>query len=1028
MNFSIINRFLRFFEERFRWVLVLGIVLTASSASAQQVVQGKVTASDDGSGLPGVTIQVKGTQSGAISDVDGNYTVSVTSQDVLVFSYVGYLTQEIAVGTRSTIDVSLEVDAIMMDEVVVVGYGVQRERDLTSAITTVTAEEIAKTPTGQAMQALQGRVPGVQIVSNGAPGASPTVRVRGIGSFPVSDDSQPLYVVDGMFFDDIDFLNTSDIATISVLKDASAASIYGVRSANGVVLIETKSGSYNQEAQITYDGYYGVQVPQNVLRMSNAEQFTNYINDYTAQSGDMADATFIENAFQRYGRSRINPNIPAVNTDWYDEVMRSAAPIQNHSIGISGGTGEARYSVGASYFEQEGLLEQTRNSYERVNFRTKVDFDANEWLTIGGNVNLSNATQYNADAGTWFRTYFAVPILPVYDELNVDAAPFPVANAQELGYRGTQNPYFNLLYNDNRSNIGKILGNFYADMQLIPNKLSFRTAYNYNFQSIVARNVDKEFNTGQVQNLNSVFRRSTTVFNKIWDNVLTYQTNFDRHSFTVLAGYSYRSEITEGSFAQGVDIDTFDPDNEATWFIPSGPLVNGDNSGDFGTRLFGSSYFGRIAYNYDDRYLLYGTFRRDGTNKYQEKWGNFTTIGAGWVASEESFFNVDAIDFLKVRGSWGQLGNDGVGASVGQVTVNSTSTAIDDQLVAGLVVDPDFDFVNKWESTEETNIGLTARMLNNRLSIEADYYVRDTKDAVTQLLLPSNRNVVRRNIAEIRNSGLEMALNWTGEISNNFTYSIGGNFATLNNEVLGLGGQTFLDAGSAEFRQRSAPGASINEFFGYEVAGVFQSVEQITASGYNADFVADNGIEPGDFMYTDQNKDGVIDADDRVFLGSFLPSLTYGFDFGINYKSLTLTANFQGQSGHSILNRKRGEVIFTTDTNIDAELADNLWNGEGSGNRYPSAAGLRKPYNQAMSDYFVEDGSYFRIQNVRVAYQLVGKEVLGIEVPNSTVTFTAERPLTIFDYNGFNPEVANGIDRQTFPIPAVYTLGLNVKL
>jgi hypothetical protein len=356
------------------------------------------------------------------------------------------------------------------------------------------------------------------------------------------------------------------------------------------------------------------------------------------------------------------------------------------------------------------------------------------------------------------------------------------------------------------------------------------------------------------------------------------------------------------------------------------------------------------------------------------------------------------------------------------------TTAINDKLVAGNTVDNIYDYLDQWETTAETNIGLTSRLFSNRLSVEADYYIRNTENAAVTIILPLVRENVRRNRGEIRNSGFELGLDWSDNITNDLSYRLGGNMATLQNEVKSLGGPQYLNAGQTEFRQRSIIGEPVEAFFGYEVTGVFQNEEQITNSGLTGQFIQDNNLVPGDFIYKDQNADGVIDDLDRVVLGSYLPDLTYGFNIGITYKNLDLTANFQGQSGHSILNRKRGEIIFTDDTNIDADLANNLWRGEGTSNKYPSAAGLRKSYNQAMSSYFVEDGSFFRIQNVRLSYNLKNNKLFGIDMPDTRITLTAERPLTIFDYNGFNPEVANGIDRQTYPIPAVYTIGINLKL
>ena len=1007
-------------------ILFLSVfILTAVLGFSQSVgVSGTLTDAETGEALIGATVVEKGTTNGTITDIDGNYQLNVSGPDAtLIFSFVGYASQEQAVNNRTSINVALSIDIEALEEVVVVGYGTQRQKDLTSAITTVKAEEITKTPTSTAMQSLQGKVPGVQIVSSGAPGSGPTVRVRGVGT--LEGDSKPLYVLDGMFVDNIDFLNPADIESISVLKDASAAAIYGVKAANGVVLIETKKGSYNQEATVTYDGYWGLQVPQNVLEMANTQQFV----DYALATGANADASFVNNAFQRYGRSRTNTDYPAIDTDWYDEVLKSYAPIQSHTLTASGGSDNSRYSVSAGYFNQEGLVEEVKNSYERYNFRTKIDLNVKEWLNLGGNVNITQSEQHVAPGGVWFNTYFAVPLIPVYDETNTNATPYKLANAQNLGYRGRQNPYFNMLYNDDQNKAARILGNFFADIELIPNTLSFKTSYNYTYNSLNVRNIDFEYNDGVSFNQSGLYKANETSFDQIWDNILTYNQTFGSHSVSAMAGYSYRSESFSKIFLQGDSL-YVNPsfDNEELWYYTNpGEEITRTSSGDQGSTFYGTSYFGRLSYNYQDKYLVYGTLRRDGTNKFQQKWGTFPTVGAGWVVSEESFFDVNFVDFLKLRGSWGKLGNAGVAAAVGQPTYQANTLAVDDNLETGVVAIKQYSYLDRWETTVETNVGVTSTLFKGRLSLDADYYIRDTEDAVLTVILPLVRASVKRNAASFRNKGFEFAANWNNSISNVINYNVGINFATLKNEVTSLAGQQYLDGGSAEFRQRSIIGSPLEAFYGYEVEGVFQTTEEIAASGLLDEFVTDSNIQPGDFKYKDQNGDGVIDDLDRVVLGSYLPKFTYGFNLGMNYKKFEFSANFQGQAGHKILNRKRGEIIFTTDANLDAELVENLWDGAGSSNKYPSAAGLRKGYNQAMSDYFVEDGSYFRIQNIRVSYNFGGGTLFGKNMPDAKFTITAERPVTVFNYNGFNPEVANGIDRQTYPIPAVYTAGLNLK-
>ena len=994
------------------------LIFSVTVVFAQQIaVTGTVTEAATGEPIPGVSVIIQGTTSGTITDFDGNYTIQASGSDVLVFSFVGLTSQEVPINNRATINIQLEQSTELVDEVVVVGYGQLKVKDLTSSISTVNSEEIAKSPSGQAMQTLQGKVAGMQVVSNGAPGDSPTIRVRGIGSYPGSNNEAPLYVVDGMFFDNIDFLNTADIASISVLKDASAAAIYGVRAANGVVLIETKSGRNNQKAQVVYDGYYGVQVAQNVLKMANAEQFTTM----AMESGSAPDIGNIATAMQRYGRSRINPNVPDVNTDWYDEIIR-VAPIQNHSIDVSGGGEDASYSIGSSYFGQEGILDM-KNEYERFNLRSKIDYKATDWLTIGGNMIFSNALKYGQSADAWSLAYWAVPILPIYDESNTDAWPVNYASAQHLGYRGGQNPMPSLDFNNNRLKIRKMLANFYAQFHLIPKKLDFKTTYNHSFTALNERNVQLPyyFSDGFQRENAGITRKTETFSNQIWDNVLTYNDQFDHHSLTVMGGASFRDEAWEMLTARGLD---FPYENEESWYIDQsdrgGLPVDAVNDG--GSRQYGMSYFGRVSYNYDDRYLVYGTMRADGSSKYQEKWGYFPTIGAGWVVSEEDFMNIPAIDFLKVRASWGELGNDKIRASDGARTTQVVTVAINDELVSGTTTSSTFSYL-EWEVTEETNVGITSRLFDSRLSVELDYYVRDTKNAAINVSIPSVGGNVLRNVGVIRNQGFEAALNWSNQISPDFSYSVGANISTLKNEVRDLYGQQYIDGGSAEFRQRSMIGEPLLAFFGYEVVGVYQNDAEIQADP----IAVANNLEPGDLKFRDQDGDKDIDGDDRVVLGSYFPSFMYGANLGITYKSLEFSTNIAGQSGNKILNRKRGEVIWTSDLNRDADLAINRWHGEGTSNSYPSSKGLRKGWNQSMSEYLVEDGSFFRVQNIQLAYNLAGKEIMGTMMPDARISFTAERPITVFKYNGFNPEVANGIDRQTYPIPGVYTIGLNVK-
>jgi TonB-linked SusC/RagA family outer membrane protein len=675
------------------------------------------------------------------------------------------------------------------------------------------------------------------------------------------------------------------------------------------------------------------------------------------------------------------------------------------------------------------------NSFERFTLRSRLDYQATPWLKLGGNFNVSNATRDGQDipaqnGEAWKVAYFAVPVMPVYDEANAEAWPVKYASAQTLGYRDGKNPFTVMDFNKNQLRQRKLLTNFYVKIDFIPEKLSFQTTYNLgaNFQN--QRNVDLPyFLTSGAQNaVSALVKQNETYFEQIWDNVLTYNESFGNHHVTLMGGTSFRDEAWEMMKARGEDLAS--PFEEKSWYLRQASNIKTEDVDDDARRTYGISYFGRLAYNFNDRYLLYSTVRIEGSSKYQDKWETFPAFGAGWVVSEENFMSdVGVIDFLKLRAGWGRLGNNKIPPSNGANSLTVVTTAIDGTLVSGVRSSTTFDYLI-WELTEESNVGVTSRFLDDRLTFEADYFIRDTKNAAIFVRTFDGENALK-SVGVIRNKGFEFSLGWTETLSNGLRFNIGANATILKNEARDLGGQAYMDGGSAEFRQRTIIGESLLAFYGYETAGVYQNTAQIEAdpiaTALNAADPEGDAIVPGDFIYRDINNDGVISDQDRVVLGSFLPKVTYGANLGASFKNFDLSVNLMGQHGNKILNRKRGEIIWTADGNMDADLAINRWHGEGTSNKYPSSAGLRKGWNQKMSDYFVEDGSFFRIQNINLAYNIRGKELFGAKMPDARISLTAERPLTVFNYNGFNPEVADGIDTQTYPIPAVYTVGLNVK-
>ncbi|EDP96554.1 TonB-dependent receptor [Kordia algicida OT-1] len=997
---------------------ILLLCFTLVSWSQQKTISGVVTSANDGMPLLGVTVIVDGTSKGTTTNFDGEYSIKVKSGEKLTFSFLGFKSQTIAITVQTVIDIALEEDAKFLDEVVVVGYGSQKKIDLTGAISTVKSEEIEKTPNSNIIQSLQGKVAGLQITSNGSPGAGPTVRIRGVNSF--SAGGSPLYVVDGVFYDDIDFLDTSQIESISVLKDASSIAIFGQKGTNGVIVIETKGGKLQSKPTFTYSGYTGFQRAQNVVKMANAEQFVTM----AFESGSQADIEFVENAIQRYGRSRINPNIPDVNTDWYKEILR-VAPISSHNLGVTGGTESTTYGVNVSYFSQEGILDM-ENEYERFNIQSNIEVQLSERFRVGANTLFSNSTRFNPENGAWFQAYFAVPILPVFDPLNEDADPIPFSDATLLGYRGSQNPFPVMTFNNNRVKQRRVLTSVFLEYALIPDKLKFKTFYSHDYNTTSERNVRLPYfiSENSQRAVSSIRRAEFNSSNQYWDNILTYKDSFGDHDLTAIAGASFRDQQFETLQATGDDVTGID--FESSWFLDfADPGSFANQVVGNGDRLYSIAYLSRVEYSYKNKYLFNATYRYEGDGRFpKEIWLGTGSIGAGWVISEENFMKDNGVvDFLKLRGSWGQLPNGALTGSSGTRTVSTLTTAINDLLTNGIISTNNFTNLER-EVLEETNVGISARLFDSRLSLEADYYIRDTKRLVIPVIQPIAGNTVLQNAGEMRNTGIEIAAGWNQRLNDNWSFSVNGNIGTLKNEMTKINNNLgYLDTGSAEFRQRSILGEPVEAFFGLEVQGVYQNAEQVA----NDPIAVDNNLEPGDFIYKDQNNDGIIDDQDRVVIGSYLPELTYGGNLQVSYKNFDFNVAIAGQTGNEILNRKRGEVIFTNDTNIDADFAVNRWHGEGTTNSYPSSAGRRKGWNQRLSTFFIEDGSFFRIQNVQLAYTIPFNNKVN-KMPEIKLTFTAERPLTLFKYNGFNPEVANGVDRQTYPIPAIYTFGINIKL
>ncbi|QJB29819.1 TonB-dependent receptor [Chitinophaga oryzae] len=1011
-------------------LLVLSVIVHLTTDAQNKIVKGTVT-DDKNAAVIGASVGVKGTVIGTSTNEAGGFTLSVPpGADSIVVSAIGFNRQVVAI-TGAVVNVQLESSRTKLDEVIVVGYGTQKKADLTAPITTVNTENMLKRTTATPMEALQGSVPGVQVVTSGAPGSSPNVRIRGVGSF---NNENPLYVVDGMFVNDISFLNPNDIADMSILKDASGAAIYGVRAANGVVLITTKKGKTNMKTRVTYTGYVGVQKPTNVLKMANGQQYTSF----SLQRGSVADSGTVLLSSQKYGGSGLNPT---TSTDWYDVILRKSAMLTNHGIDVQGGSDKITYSMGLNYTYQNGIL-NALNNFKRYNGRLQLEARAFPWLKVGFSAIFNNSVTFNPNNAAFLDAYTASPLFPVYDSTNVNAFPVKFTAASVIGRSDDKNPMASAYYNYDRSKAFQILPTLYAEAGFWENKITFRSQLSQVYGSLLGTKYRPEMNLGPgagstVSHLTSIQERTT---NYILDNLLTYKDGKGAHHWSILLGQSTREERWRQTRTEADDV----PNVEESWYTgqyTSSAAYYGEN----GTRNAGLSYFTRATYDFDNKYLLTATFRADGSSKYQTKWGYFPSVGLGWVLSREAFMkNQKIFDFLKLRGSWGQLGNDGVNSNAGYAIVktgNSNSAVFGSTAganglyVPGYTVDRFFTDVT-WEVVTEWDAGIDFEMFKGKLKGSVDYYNRKTTKAAFYRPFSFTYRTVYGNWADMVNSGWDIALNWSDKIGQ-VGYQIGGNVSTLKNKVTSLGTLPSSTGGfpewTAEFPNRILVGEPINYFYGYEFTGVYQTQQEIDgdpiAKHYNQG--ASSPIVPGFPKYKDQNGDGVLDDKDRINMGSYLPKFTYGFNIALNYKQFDFSVAFQGVSGNKIFNLNRGRLYkASTSLNIDEKFASNLWTGPGSTNAYPSAYALGQGWFKVSNSFFVESGAYLRVQNIQLGYNFkVGKQSpIGMRV-----FATADRPFMFTRYNGFTPEVGtytgngasvSGYDANVYPVSSTYSLGV----
>ncbi|MFH0757886.1 MAG: TonB-dependent receptor [Bacteroidota bacterium] len=1008
------------------FVLFTLLVLTAA---AQQPVEVTGTVTDtEGAPIPGVTILVKGTRQGAITNLEGSFRIQVPSNGVLVFSFIGYTTREIEVGGQSVIDVQMAGEAFDMEEVVVIGYGTAAVRDVTGTIAVIKADEITSQPVPNVAEALQGKVAGVMVSNSGEPGKQPTIRIRGVGT--VRSDASPLYVVDDVFVDDISFLSPNQIESITVLKDASSAAIYGVRAANGVIIVTTKSGKY-QSPKFIYNGYVGVQQVSNLLELANKDQYISLVNEKIAVGEDRGTSS-----------TPFDPAAYTDDTNWFDEVLQPAM-IQNHNLGITGGTETSNYYFGLGITSQEGLVKG--NDFTRVNLRGTSDISVKRWLKAGYGITISGS-KANNPADVLGQSYIAPPAFrPMVDE---DTYTDPVL----LGFGNFANPAATIAFYDNINQKVNTLANVYTEITPVED-LRIRSSFTLDADYAQIRGYTPYHwvSVNQNDTITSLSKEYKTQLNYTFDNTVTYSKTVGDHRFTLMGGLSFVQFKNQVLFASTKGVPYFTGStlylsNGSRDEISAGDILEDDL--EWPSLKRSNSYFGRLFYSFRDRYLLTATFRRDGSSTFpsDERWGNFPSVGIGWVVSGEDFFgSVDFISFLKVKASWGMLGNNNVPQNAFRVVVDNRgeysvvygpygSTTISQGASITSLVEPKL----RWEVVEEFDAGIEALAFHDHLSMDFGFYRRMTKAAIFPVPLigtagTSGTSYLDNN-ADILNMGVELTLNWSNRVSDRLSYHVGGNFSYNHNEVYRLepGTLPFYDAGAfnGELATYTQEGHPVGEFYVLEVDGVFQNFDEVNNYTDAEGNVIMPDAVPGDFRYIDHNGDGVIDNLDRISYGSYTPKVMYAFNMGINYSRFDFSVELQGISGNKVYNTKR--INRFGNENYDADFAGNRWHGEGTSNTYPSAD-VAGGMNARPNTFLVESGAYFRVRNLQLGYTIPAKLTSRISVESLRIYLSAQNPFTTFSYNGFTPEIPGGspstagMDYSVYPLSRITSFGISLN-
>jgi TonB-linked SusC/RagA family outer membrane protein len=993
------------------------IVVLSSSLTAPDIrVAGRVTG-DNGGPLAGVSVTVKGTRHGTTTNNNGEFELTAPDSGILVISYIGYESQEVPINSQTVINVKLVQSEKPLEQVVVVGYGTQRKIDVTGSVAHIKGDELVKQPVLTATQAIQGKVAGVQVISSGQPGSSPQVIIRGAGS--ILAGANPLLIVDGIWTDDITNINTADILSVDVLKDASACSIYGVRGANGVILITTRQGS--GKMKITYRANVGIQQAAHVVAMANAKQYITYVEAATLGLP-------------------VNPT--GYSTNWYKQILRNAF-YQNHDVAVSGSSEQNKYSLSLSYQNNEGII--NFNDYSRYTVRFNNEFTPASYIKIGTTASFANQTAQNVNTGQITEdAYRAAPLVPAM----VNGKFGNTSQFQNVG-----NPVLDAQNTNDLSHDNKVQGNIWVEIKPVKSfsiKSTFNDELDFNDdrQYTYQHPNDTTFftvNGGSQGATQSTLVVSNTKFYRwVWSNTVNYSKEFGTSRINVLAGTEAQQYYNVGSSASRYKV----PPVPSEWYIQDGDM-NFQFNGSSVIKYTTNSYFGRIFYSYNDKYLFTGNFRADASSVFSaaNRWGYFPGLSAGWVISKEGFMqNQHIFQYLKLKGSWGELGNSNIPSDAAVQTIlsnipyffNSGNTG--GGPTTGSIVPQIKDLNLKWEITKESDIGFEYTLLKGKLTGEMDVYDKRVSNALIYVQVPGtfgsqanpNSSItpgdVLTNAASIDNKGLEFSARWHDNLGKNFSYFIGGNVSFNRNRVISLnGGLPYFDGNiNGYFTTETKAGYPIGGFFMRKVLGVFQSQAQINA------YTDKNGnrlqptASPGDLIYQ-YTSAGQLDT---AYLGSYQPKEYIGVSGGLSYKNFDFSFDLYANIGNQVYNGKQQARVDAKD-NIEQSVSTSFWTPENKSESQPSANAGNLP----ASSYFLASGTFFRINNISLGYNLPAS-VINLQKVITSLRFflNAQNPVTLKKYSGFSSELPgssatnSGIELGTYPTTRTFAFGIDLGL